>query len=188
MKIKRDTPVDRTIIPAALLPAFKTHCRVEFSRDDQYLTQALARALDVFERLTEFHVFGVSYIWTPDWPTGSTERLRLPLQPVEAMVVTDVDGNTDISASYEIVGEVGTDQVAQQWLQPVSGASWPAASASVKLTIGYADAAAVPPGIVDIAFRVGSFLYENRDMTAITAVDVMAYANSFITGYWVPRA
>lgn len=186
MKLQRVTPVDRTTIPTALLTAFKTHCRVEFARDDQYLTQALVRALDVFERLTEFHVFSVTYDWHPDWPAGGTEKIEIPMQPVEDFVVNDADGN-DISADYEIVGVIDSDQMARQWLQPVSGASWPTAG-MVKLDLGYSDAASLPPGITDIGFRVGAFLYENREMAAITAVDVMAYANSFISGYWVPRA
>lgn len=185
MKLQRMTPVDRTTIPTALLPTFKTHCRVEFTRDDEYLTQALTRAFDVFERLTQFHVFGTSYRWTPDWPLSG--KLALPLQPVAGFVVSDAEGN-DISDEFEIVGEVGSDQMATQFLQPVSGASWPAAGAWVQLDIGYADPDDLPPGILDIGFRVGSFLYENREMAAITAVDVMAYANSFLTGYWIPRA
>ncbi|THK37618.1 hypothetical protein EHS39_13340 [Ensifer sp. MPMI2T] len=186
MKLQRVTSVDRTTIPTALLPAFKTHCRVEFTRDDQYLTQALVRAFDVFERLTEFHVFAVAYDWQPDWPAGGTEKIEIPMQPVEDFVVTDGEG-TDVSSDYEIVGVVGSDQMARQWLQPVSGASWPS-SGSVMLALGYSVADDLPPGITDIGFRVGAFLYENREMAAITAVDVMAYANSFISGYWVPRA
>jgi hypothetical protein len=187
MKLERITLVDRTTLPAALLPTFKTHCRVEFTRDDQYLTQALQKAIDIFERLTEFHVFAVSYNWTPDWPTGSSGKLELPMQPFNDFAVTDAE-DADISSDYEIVGEVGTERMARQWLQPVSGASWPAAGAWVQLDIGYKTVENIPPGIVDITFRIGSFLYENREMTAIGGVDVMPYANSFLTGYWVPRA
>jgi uncharacterized phiE125 gp8 family phage protein len=185
MKLQRSTPVDRTTIPTALLPTFKAHCRVEFTRDDEYLTQALKRAFDVFERLTQFHVFGVSYNWTPDWPLSG--KLELPLQPVAKFVVTDADGN-DISDDFEIVGVSGSDRMALQFLQPVAGASWPAAGASVQLDIGYADPDDLPPGILDITFRIGSFLYENREMAVIGGVDVMPYANSLLTGYWVPRA
>lgn len=183
MKLERIS-IDRTALASELLPLFKSHCRVEFSRDDDYLKSALTRALDIFERLTEFHVFAASFVWS--LPSGVAGSVEVPLQPIDDFVVTDQDGG-DVSADFELVGTVGTDQMARQWLQPVAGASWPSL-AVVTLATGYETGADLPPGILDICFRIGAFLYENREMVSIGGVDVAPYANSLITAYWVPRA
>ena len=182
MKLERTT-IDRTTLPTDLLPEFKRHCRVEFARDDDYLTSALKRSFDLFERLTQFRVFLADYDWIPENATG---KMPVPVQPVESFKVFDADG-TDVSSNFELAGIVASDEMAPQWLQPIDGASWPA-GARISFVTGYPSGDDLPPGILDICFRIGAFLYENREMVAIGGVDVMPYANSLITGYWIPRA
>src|SRR6187399_3166361 len=48
---------DRGTLPAALLPLAKSHMRVEFARDDDYIKMCLSRAIDFFERTTGLAVF-----------------------------------------------------------------------------------------------------------------------------------
>lgn len=183
------TPPDRAALTEELLPLFKSHVRVEFDRDDDYLELVLSRAIDLFERLTEFRVFAAVYAWTPDFMVPGGQPEPFPIIPVGAWDAFAADGTTNIKDQFKFFGVTGIDnQVTPQLIQFLAGNTWAAGNA-IEITVGFATMAELPPGVIDCAFRIGAHMYENREITSLTGVDQMnpGYFNSLLGGFWQPR-
>lgn len=179
--------IDRTALPTGLLPSVKAHCRVEFDRDDVYLTGVASRAIDLFERLTEWGVFGRTYLWSVTAADGSADgaawRWLLPLAPV-ASIKADA-GGVDVSAQYRIAA-ASPDMRGDAWMFRDTGEPDP--MPAITLTAGYAAADQMPPGVLDFVLRCSALLYENREAALMPGADMMAYANSLLAGHWLPKA
>jgi len=185
--------VDRTALPASLLPLAKTHMRVEFSRDDEYIKLCLARGIDFFERTTELVVNPTKWEWVPWLGAGITlpneaggYGWQIPFQPAPTWKVYDVKNGVDISAGFSMLAYAPADQYGVRWL--VASAGQPTASPFVDITLGYADAASMPPGILGFVLEAAGWYYENREIGPMPGVDGVSYLNQLLTGYWVPRA
>jgi hypothetical protein len=63
--------VDRDVLPTALLPAARSHMRVEFDRDDELIKLHVAASIDYVERVTGRLLNPVRFRWTPDGGTLS---------------------------------------------------------------------------------------------------------------------
>lgn len=174
--------VDYTTLPAALLASAKAHCRVEHSHDDAFITEAVARAIDQFERFTERHVFAASAVWTVTSFDFLRGRARAAVQPVVSLAA-DAGGN-DVSSEYAIVSE-GAVAGAQIWY--VEGAYQ--AGLSFTVSTGYTSAASIPPGIRDLIFKMTAVRYENREIM-LPAGQFLApnWLEHELAAYWLPRA
>jgi hypothetical protein len=179
--------IDRSALPAALLPEIKTHCRVEFNRDDAYLTRAAGRAIDLFERLTEWGVFERHFTWSITAAEGAAHnggwRWLLPIAPVTA-IKADANGD-DVSSQYKVV-TASPDMVAQAWM--VRDLGEPDPMPVIDLQTGYKTLEELPPSILDFIFRASAWLYENREANLMPGAYMMAYANSLMAGQWLPKA
>jgi hypothetical protein len=183
------TPPDRNGLATDLLPMFKTHVRVEFDRDDDYLKLCLVRALDFFERTTEFRVFVAQYAWTPEPFTAGGDPVPFPIQPISEWAAQTA-GGTDTSTHYRFIGTMDIDnQTVPQLLQLLKGEEMTEGE-NITFAVGFADKDSIPPGVVDVGFRIGAHLYENREITSLTGVDQMnpGYFNSLLSGFWRPKA
>lgn len=168
--------VDRSSLPTEMLPMFKTHCRVTFADDDDYLKLCLQRSIDLFERHSGRTVFETQAFWGIE---RSALRLLTPLVPADTFSASDKDGN-DVTADYEIKSG--------EWFQRVDGQPIEA-GLMVTLTAGYLDMIDLPPSITDIAFRVGAHYYENREsVTAYSLSEVPQWMNDLLLSNWIPRA
>lgn len=181
------TSIDRTALPGDLVPLLKSHCRVEFSRDDLYLETVAARAIDLFERLTGWLVFGRLYDWTVTMEQGALAgtawRWPAPVAPFTGF--TAFDQAVDVSGQYRIVA-ASPDLVGPAWLERASGQ--PDAVPVLTAASGYASADELPPGVLDFVLRSGAWLYEYREAGMMPGADMLAYGNSLLAGQWVPRA
>lgn len=178
--------VDRATLPDAMLPMFKTHCRVTFADDDDYLKLCLKRSLDLFERHAGWFVFGSTVEWQPvNLPSVGVTRLPLPVQPVTTFVVLD-SAAIDVSIDYRI--RPGSSATLPSFLERKDGAVIPT-GLNITLTAGYADIDTLPPSVVDISFRVGAHYYENREsVTSYSLDEVPQWMNDLLLGNWIPRA
>lgn len=178
--------VDRATLPTDMLPMFKTHCRVTFNDDDDYLKLCLVRAIDLFERHAGWYVFETTVEWTPvDLPTAGVKKLPLPVQPVTVFVVLDSVG-TDVTADYRI--RPGSAATLPSFIERKDGAVIPAGLV-ITLDAGYISYTTMPPSVVDIAFRVGAHFYENREsVTSYSLSEVPQWMNDLLLGNWIPRA
>jgi len=178
--------VDRTTLPTEMLPMFKTHCRVSFPDDDDYLKLCLVRSIDLFERHAGWYVFGSTVEWTPvDMPSAGVTRVPLPVQPVTTFIILDSAG-ADVSTDYRI--RPGSTATMPSFLERKDGTAIPA-GLQITLTAGYAAMADLPPSVIDISFRVGAYFYENRESIASYSLEqVPQWLNDLLLGNWIPRA
>jgi hypothetical protein len=171
-----------------MLPVLKSHMRVEFSRDDPYITLIASRALDLFERITEWGVVTRVYDWVPgEGETGSdgtSWRWPAPVKPMTAFTAKDATSGADVSAGFRIDAPT-PDAYGPAWFVAIDGLPVPMPLFTV--TSGYASVYDTPAGITDFVFRAGSWMYENREQANMPGVDQMNLGNSWLTGYWAPR-
>src|SRR6185295_5269520 len=160
--------IDRDMLAAELLPLAKSHSRVEFDRDDAYITELLSQAIDDVERATNATLFERVITGTlapPTWPwpeigyLSPTEAgVRLPFNNVQALTVLDA-GGVDISSLYRVVqddpGGVGTT---------VLMAPYPITSGGeFNILAGVHAATDLAPSIKRLVLRRCAALYENRE-------------------------
>lgn len=188
--------VDRTVLPAALLPLAKAHLRVEFSRDDAYITQTIARAIDQFERKTGFSVFAADYEWSPGpferrfyAPAYLSGAWLVPVQPIVEPWAAEIPNGggaaVDVTANYQLIGDIDSDRVgAQYFVGP------PAAGLAITFTAGFAAIEDLSPGLVDVILRRTAYLYEFREAVAAPGASGAMTAdwwNDELVGHWAPR-
>lgn len=178
--------VDRTTLPPLIMPVLKTHCRVEFSRDDDYLKTVAARAIDLFERLTGLDIFARVYNWTVAIDDGeaSGDAWRWPGPVVPFTGFTAVDGATDVAGQYAIL-TASAELIGPAWLERATGA--PEFMPTMTAASGYETLDTLPPGVLDFILRAGAWLYEYREAGMMPGADMLAYGNSLLAGHWRPR-
>jgi hypothetical protein len=198
MRLQRKT-YDLAGLATDLLPSVKSHCRVDFADDDDYLTQATGRAIGLIERTTSFAIAASTWQWqpmgsppdpsNPAWYGEAGNRCacslngwqgssgwQIPVCPVDtftASLLPDGGSISDISASLEIAGVIDPSQYQRQWLVLVSGAAIDPGQVTVMLAAGFADEASLPPGVADIVLRMTAYLYETREWDAIPGFDTI---------------
>ena len=172
--------LDRAALPVALLPIVKSHLRVDGNYDDAYITDAIKRAINWFERVTNVSVNPVTWTWTPDEKNFCNGLAQVPVSPVNSFTV-DADG--DVSADYAITTMsthgIGLYALAGTWADGMA----------VSIPSGYADAGELDPGITDAILRYTSHLYENREILVMgTEAQSPGWMTDVISTYWMPRA
>ena len=172
--------LDRITLPAMLLPLARAHLRVDGNYDDAYITDAIKRAINWFERVTNVSVNPVTWTWTPAEKNFCNGLAQVPVSPVNSFTV-DADG--DISAGYTVTA-MSTHGVG---LYVMAGEF--ADGMAVAIPSGYADADELDPGITDAILRYTSHLYENREILVIgTEAQSPGWMTDVISTYWMPRA
>ena len=187
--MRKRTKIDREALPDALLDTAKTHMRVEFTRDDDYIKLCIARAIDFFERITELTVTPQTWAWTPSDAVNvdGVAAYVLTWQPEPSF--TAWDGSTpplDISDQFEIRGGEDPDAFGLRWISPIDP-STAYASPNFEITAGYEDEESMPPGILSFVLEAASWFYEYREAGPMPGADGVAYLNQLLTAYWVPR-
>jgi hypothetical protein len=181
------TSIDRDTLPEAMLDLAKMNMRVEFTRDDDYITLCVKRAIDFFERATGMTVFGAQYDWEPRiGVTANGQTLyALPFQPEPTFTVADA-GGVNISDQFSIVSLGGSpDEYGARGFLSLNGPIDP--TYVVKVTAGYDDPDEMPPGILSFVLEAASWYYEYREAGPMPGADGVPYLNQLLTGYWVPR-
>jgi hypothetical protein len=179
------TNIDRDTLPEAMLDIAKTHMRVEFARDDDYITLCVKRAIDFFERTTGLTVFGATYDWSPTLglTVDGQTVYKLPFQPEPSFTV--MDGAINISNQFKIVATGSPDEFGPRGFVSLNGPINPAYV--VKIEAGYDDPDEMPPGILSFVLEAASWFYEYREAGPMPGADGVPYLNQLLTAYWVPR-
>jgi uncharacterized phiE125 gp8 family phage protein len=178
--ITRTAP-DYTTLPTALLPIAKSHLRIDGSYDDDYIADAIKRAINWFERVTNVTVNPTTWSWLPDQGSFVCNRAAVPVSPVNSFTV-DAAG-ADVSANYAVetmsTHGIGLYALVGAWVTGIE----------VDILSGYADADALDPGIEDIILRYTGHLYANREiLVAGTDAATPGWMNDVVATYWMPRA
>jgi uncharacterized phiE125 gp8 family phage protein len=173
---------DLVALPTALLPIAKSHLRVDGTYDDAYITDAIKRAINWFERATNVSVNKVTWTWSPDLDDFCDGVARIPVSPVNSFTVSD-GGAVDISSSY-VLETMSTHGIG---LFRLVGAF--VSGMKVAMPSGYADADTLDAGITDIVLRYTAHLYENREILVMgTEAQSPGWTTDVIATYWMPRA
>ena len=171
--------LDRTALPVALLPIAKSHLRVDGSYDDAYITDAIKRAINWFERVTNVTVNPVTWTWTPDSANFCNGLAKVPVSPVNDFTV---NAGGDVSGNY-LIETMSTHGVG---LYALSGSF--VSGMAVSIPSGYADADALDPGITDAVLRYTAHLYENREILVPGSdAQTPGWMTDVISTYWMPR-
>lgn len=197
--------IDRVTLPQSLLSLAKLHMRVTFPDDDQLIVQKIGNAIGLFERLTGYGVFHATWSWVPgpeDVVGGATGEAcnrcmasfggvypaglwaLAPVMRVSDFTAVD-DDDLDVKASYALVGDAGFETITPQYIAQVGER----ASDGLLLTLstGFKTLDEVPPDLVEVLLQITADSYELREMHMTAGVDHTPYANSWMTGWWVPR-
>jgi uncharacterized phiE125 gp8 family phage protein len=175
------TGLDRAALPAALLELAKSHLRVDGTYDDVYIKDAIGRAISWFERVTNVSVNPVTWIWHP-WSTAFCLGVaQVPVSPVNTGFKVEY-GATDATADYELA----TMSMHGIGLYAIEGAF--VDGMKVTMPSGYADLAALDPGITDAILRYTAHLYENREIL-VPGVEAQTpgWMSDVVSTYWMPR-
>lgn len=150
----------------------KAHMRVDLTDDDTLIAALLVAARDWVENYTGRKLVSQQWRWNLDAFPECSEML-LPLAPVvsvDEIAYTAPDSTVTVfdASSYlaDVAGEPGRVVLKD-------GVSWPAfgselavaAAVSVKFTVGYANAAAVPERFKLAIKMLAAHFYENRENT-----------------------
>lgn len=182
MSVALAAPINYTTLGTALLPQVKTHCRVDFDHDDEFLKSATARAIQQFENETETKVFAASFAWAPADAEFSKGGAQSPISPVKSF--TADAGGTDVSADYAFETASAIDGAGTFYLVGTMQSGL-----VVTIGTGYADAAAIPPGILDKILQMTATYYENRELFLPSGQFLNPLGlRQQIAGYWLPKA
>lgn len=174
--------IDYETLAGSLLAIAKSHMRVDFDTDDEYIKVCITRAIDLFERFSGWRVFPATVVWTPEIAATGLAYMS-PLQPVTSFVVKDGAG-VDISAAYSLRSASPTDPV---FIANTGGLPFPS-GAVITLVVGFATKATLPPAALDAILRISATLYEFRE-SVVSSVDQMpGWMNDLLSGTWIPRA
>jgi hypothetical protein len=182
------TEVDTVVLPTAMLPTVKAHCRVEHARDDALLTTYTQAAIRTVESKCNVSLNPATYVLTGDefkYGMGLRPGWWSPLNNVLTFKV-DNEGS-DTSADYLLGGQDfggNTSNYLYPVNPPASGKSLPAA-AQVTLEVGVDDPALLAPAFLLLILRLTGSMYENREASS----DLWAEAFSDeLMGMWRPGA
>jgi uncharacterized phiE125 gp8 family phage protein len=166
------------VMPVTLSEA-KAHLRVDHDDEDTLITALIAAATGHLDGWTG--VLGrciVSQTWRQDMDGFGDGDIRLPFADVTAVVVAYTDTanatQTFAGASYHLTADAMSSLI-----ELADGASWPDTAirpdaVRVTMTVGYS---AVPPAIkAAILIHIGQ-LYENREVSAMSAVAMLPLAH-----------
>lgn len=165
------TAIDRTALATALLNLAKAQMRVIFTRDDAYITDLLAQAIDDIERQANTTLFERTIelvpegCWTPwwqaDWPAPPSDSayFALPFTNVSELVVTDATG-ADVSAGYAVQQVDPGGASAAVLVTPIP---FPGTGTLFVFTAGVSDPTLLAPSVRRAILRRCAALYENRE-------------------------
>ncbi|HMF67108.1 MAG TPA: head-tail connector protein [Phyllobacterium sp.] len=137
---------NKAAVSTAWLVLVKSHCRVDFTDDDEYLKDTLDRGMALIERETGLAVCQSEYVWRPDAGSiapysafsgylsaeasnrcagGACTGYSVPDSPTQLGAISSFSvfvGGDDVSPLYQLVGAVSPElQPAQQFLVPSGG-------------------------------------------------------------------
>ena len=161
------------------LQATKAHLRIDFSDDDEYVKDVIARAIAMFENESEISVNPSSYIWKPDAADYCGDVVPIPITPVVDFTAMDADEN-DLTEEYEVASN------SQRGVMIYRLVGSYASGLAVSIDSGYATKDELPPGILDLVLLVACHLYENRGVL-ISQKEIADFMRRATSSYWKPR-
>jgi hypothetical protein len=175
-------PIDYDTLPTALLESAKAHMREETAFQDVVILDMLRRSIAQFETYSGMILNPGEWGWLPSSGEFIDGYANSPITPVgawEATIPGDPDP-VDVALSYTMT----TPSLAGVPLWYLGGAYQ--SGLTVSITTGY-DAAALPPGIRDIVFRITALSFEHRELLVPSGQLTPLWLEHVMGPYWNPR-
>jgi len=165
--------IDFQALPVGLLSAVKQHVRVEFARDDGYLTEATARAIAEVESVTNLSINPATWVWQPSLCEPSWNKV--PKAPVRQVDILDNAGQ--VVSTIELVYNGTTAYLPDTADQ----------SGTYQIQCGYLAVADIPPVVLNPILMLVGTLYEHREAVQMgTFTELPDMANRLLSGLWRP--
>ena len=153
--------------PVTLAEA-KTHCRVDTSDDDTYMTALINLGRIYVEDILDITM--ITTVWEARYDVFPLWELTLPRPPMAAQTVTviyrDESGTNQTITS--VAGFQADPYVTPGRIYPLYNGVWPAVrgdenSVTVRWTAGYGAAASVPQNLKHLVLLLVAHWYANRE-------------------------
>jgi uncharacterized phiE125 gp8 family phage protein len=166
--------VDLVVLPTQMLPEVKAHCRVEFTRDDEYLTNATARAIAEVETLTNLSINPSTWKWdTTDERWENAQTGHVPKMPVRSVYQIDAVGGKQI---------VKLDYFGFEAALPSDNRR-----GVFYIEAGYEKAADVTPAVINPILMRAATLYEYRESLQTGSYSELPdMSERVLSGLWRP--
>lgn len=161
MKYKLLTPAS---LYALTLTEVKSHCRIDHTDDDSYLTRLIEVVTDVVEEFTGRQLLPATWLAYAD---SFDELVKLRPSPVSAVSFVKYYNSDNELTTLEVDTDYYTDLViTPEQVVPKDG--WPSTynrpnAVQIQFTAGYADAASVPPAIKQAMLILCHHYYDRRE-------------------------
>lgn len=160
-----------TVEPLTLAD-MRVQCRLEpgDTDNDAMLTVAIAAARAKAESVTRSAVMPQTWDLTLDaFPSNEIKLARPPVTQIVSVKYLDADGATQTLDSSKYVLD---DATFPGWVLPTYGNAWPSTRAvgnavAVRMTCGYANAAAVPGDLRLWLLMTAAFIFEHREIMVV---------------------
>jgi uncharacterized phiE125 gp8 family phage protein len=168
------TAIRRVVAPASLpvtLSEAKSHCRVDYSDDDAFISALLDAAVSHIDAEGELGRAMITQTWA-QWEMQSPGWPRLKMGPFQALVSVeyyDADGALQTATLADFETRLDRDFVI---VKPKEDREWPRADTradaiKITYTAGFGDAASdVPRNIRHAILMLVAHWYENREAVA----------------------
>ena len=154
----------------------KTHLRVTHTDDDTYIESLIVVARHQVEKYLRMGLIDQTWEYRLDeFPAYDEKPLYVPMKPITAVdsisyVDTDGDSQTWSADEYQVDIYGAFPRII-----PAYGYSWPSTrdqihAVTITLSVGYADANAVPEDIRHAMLLMIGELYENREESVIGTI------------------
>jgi hypothetical protein len=191
-----------------LIPAFKAWARIDHTDDDNAITLLLARTISLLERQLGILIATQTWDWIPrvkdygtaapanapenrlqccnGFPAISWGFLPVPLRGITKITVKRPNTGqgsptTDVTAQFQLWGDVNYCEFGQIYLQGINGATVEVADIVTLQT--EVTEALLAYELVDIILRYALYLWENRESATASA---MAEVPDFLSRTWGP--
>lgn len=153
--------------PVTLAEA-KTHCRVDTSDDDTYLTALINLGRIYVEDILDITM--ITTVWEARYDVFPLWELTLPRPPMAAQTVTVIyrDESGANQTITSVAGFQADPYVTPGRIYPLYNGVWPAVrgdenSVTVRWTAGYGAAASVPQNLKHLVLLLVAHWYANRE-------------------------
>ena len=175
----------------------KVYLRVDHATEDALITSLISAARQLVEQYTRQALIVQTVTETldlfPEWTPDNLDAIALSVNPViDITSINYIDQNGASQALTSLDFELDVISHPARLTSSTSASFWPstlltANAVTIVYTAGYANAAAVPLGIVSGLYLVLGHLYANRDTKGTTMPELPRAIQAILNPFKVAR-
>lgn len=197
IRLTRVGPPEYADLVEALLPPFKAYARIDHDDDDDGLKLILSETVALLERQFGVAIAPQVWAWQLDGTTAtSANRLACACDGLPASAIVPIRGvndwrasrgtpPVDVTAEYSMAGNLYWADFSPLALERAGGI---VGGDTLELIAGMPEGGSLSPGLFNLVFRYGLFLWENRESGgAQDLTEAPDWLLRVWSTYWTPR-